>query len=145
MLLRECQYKDWLGLLHPYEHELINSIFRNITRIKARLCISPLEEWIFYLFINEISSRTPGNMLTLVLLVANFAITKWCKNLKNDWNSDTWVLIWKYSVRDFQWMATWQGFKIVIKYICILVLWTKVALALEVLMLHGLNHPPLNW
>ena len=30
--------------------------------------------------------------LTLMLLVANLANTKWCKNLKNDWNSCTWVL-----------------------------------------------------
>ena len=40
---------------------------------------------------------------------ANFANTKWCKNLKNDWNTGIWVLIWEYSVRAIQWIPTWQG------------------------------------
>ena len=34
---------------------------------------------------------------TLMLLVANLANTKWGKNMKNDWNPGTWVLIWEYS------------------------------------------------
>ena len=35
--------------------------------------------------------------LTLMLLVANFANTKWCKKLKNNWYLGTWVFIWKLS------------------------------------------------
>ena len=44
-----------------------------------------------------------------MLLVAYFANAKWCKNLKNDWITAKWVLIWEYSVRAFQWIPTWQG------------------------------------
>ena len=29
-------------------------------------------------------------MLTLMLVVANLANTKWCKTPKNDWNIGTW-------------------------------------------------------
>ena len=31
------------------------------------------------------------------------------KILKNHWNPGKWVFIWEYSVRDFQWIPTWQG------------------------------------
>ena len=44
-----------------------------------------------------------------MLLVANLANTKQCKNLRNHWNPGIWVLIWKYSARAFQWIPTWQG------------------------------------
>ena len=47
--------------------------------------------------------------LTLMLLVANLANTKGCKNLKNDWNLGIWVLIWEYSSRAIPWIPTWQG------------------------------------
>ena len=47
--------------------------------------------------------------LTLMLLVAYLAITKWCKNRKNDWNLGIWVLIWEYSSRAIWWIPTWQG------------------------------------
>ena len=47
--------------------------------------------------------------LTLMLLVAKLANTKWCKKRKNVWNPDTWVLIWEYSVGTIQWVPTWQG------------------------------------
>ena len=30
-------------------------------------------------------------------------------NLENDWTPGTWVLIWEYSLRTFQWIPTWQG------------------------------------
>ena len=46
-------------------------------------------------------------LLSLILLVENLASIKWCKKL--DWNPGTWVLIWQFSVRAFQWMPTWQG------------------------------------
>ena len=49
------------------------------------------------------------NELTLVLLVANLAKTKWWKTLMNDWNHGTWVLIWEYSAIALQWMPTQQG------------------------------------
>ena len=68
--------------------------------------------------------------LTLMLLVANLANTKWCKNLENDWNPGIWVLIWKHSSRAIQWIPTWQGLD-GFKGFCVLVLWTKVAAALE--------------
>ena len=40
----------------------------------------------------------PPSILTHMLLVANLANAK---NLKNDWNPDTWVLTWDSSVRAF--------------------------------------------
>ena len=43
--------------------------------------------------------------LALLLLVANLANTKWCKNLRNDWNPG----IWEYSSRAIQWIPTWHG------------------------------------
>ena len=47
---------------------------------------------------------------TLMLLVANLANTKWCKN---NWKiTETLphqVLIWEYSTRAVQWIPTWQG------------------------------------
>ena len=46
--------------------------------------------------------------LTLMLVVANFANSKWYKNLKYDPNHGKWVLIWEYSARAFQWVPTWQ-------------------------------------
>ena len=47
-------------------------------------------------------------VITLTLLVANFAITKLCKKSEKDaWNSGKWVLIWEYSARVFQWIPTW--------------------------------------
>ena len=50
--------------------------------------------------------------LTLMLRLANLANTKSlndAKNLKNDCNPGTWVLIWDYSVKAFHWIPTWQG------------------------------------
>ena len=49
------------------------------------------------------------NALTLMLLVADLANTKWCKNLENDRNPGTWVLLWEYSASAFQWVPTWLG------------------------------------
>ena len=45
-----------------------------------------------------------------MLLVANFANTKKCKNPKNYWNHGKWVLIWEYSARAFKWIPRRQGF-----------------------------------
>ena len=47
--------------------------------------------------------------LTLILLAADLANTKWSKKQKNDWNPGKWVLVWEYSVRAIQWIPTWQG------------------------------------
>ena len=44
------------------------------------------------------------------------------KNLKNDWNPDKWVLIWRNSVRAIQWIPTWQGF------ICFLKIYASLCL-----------------
>ena len=43
-----------------------------------------------------------------MLLVANFAITKWSKKPENDWNPSKWVFIWECSVRAIQWIPAWQ-------------------------------------
>ena len=51
----------------------------------------------------------PSSLLILMLLVANLDNTKWCKNLKNDWNPGKWVLILEYSSPAIQWIPTWQG------------------------------------
>ena len=65
-----------------------------------------------------------------MLLVANLANAK---NPKNDWNPGKWVLLWECSARAFQWIPIWQGFKCFSKIFSILVLWTKIVSALEVL------------
>ena len=49
---------------------------------------------------------TATEPITLMLLVAYLANTKWCKNLKKYWNPGTLVLIWEYSVRAIQWIPT---------------------------------------
>ena len=54
--------------------------------------------------------EAPRDRLTLMLLVANLADTKWCKFLKNDRNPGKWVLIWEFSARAFQWIPAWYGF-----------------------------------
>ena len=53
-----------------------------------------------------------------MLLVANSGITKWCKNLKNDWNPGTCILIWKYSAWAIQGIPTWQGLYGFQKFLC---------------------------
>ena len=53
------------------------------------------------------------------------------KNLIKYWNPSTRVPIWEYSVRAIQWIPKWQGLKMVFKKPCVLVLWMKVASALE--------------
>ena len=65
------------------------------------------------------------NMYLLIWAIRNDA-----KNLKNDWNPGTWVLIWEYPARAIQWIPTWQSLN-VFKKLCVLVLLTKVASALE--------------
>ena len=49
------------------------------------------------------------------------------KKVENYWNPGIWVFIWEYSVRGIWWIPSWYGFK----DLCILVLWMKVAIALE--------------
>ena len=45
-----------------------------------------------------------------MLVVANFAITKWCKkNLKNDSNPVKWVLILEHLAKAIQWIPTCLG------------------------------------
>ena len=58
--------------------------------------------------------------------------------MKNDRNPGKWVLIWEHSARAFQWIPTWQGLDGFRKS-CVLVLWTKVASALEGLMVSSPN------
>ena len=72
--------------------------------------------------------------LTLLLLVANLVITKWCKKAENGWNPGIWVLIWGYSVRihpmntnttRFRWFKTFASLYFWRKH------WTKVISASE--------------
>ena len=71
-------------------------------------------------------------LLTLMLLVANLANTKWCENLKSDWKPSKRVLIWEWSARathsnEYQHARNLMVFK----SRCVLMLWTTVAPALE--------------
>ena len=52
---------------------------------------------------------TTDDTLSLMLLVANLANTKWCTKPENDRNPGTWVLIWECSARAFKWIPTWQS------------------------------------
>ena len=52
------------------------------------------------------------------------------KTVKSYWNPGIWVLIWEYTVRAIIWIPTWQGLD-GSQNLCALVLWTKVASALE--------------
>ena len=73
-----------------------------------------------------------------MLLVAYLANTK---TKKYDSKPGTLVLIWEYSARAIQWIPTWQGLDDFQKSLHpILVLWTKVALALE--GLNPISNPP---
>ena len=72
--------------------------------------------WVFFLHTQALKKHPSGhpnfslrNFLTLMLLVATLANTKWCKNPEK-W-SKTWqmVLIWECSARAFKWIPTWQG------------------------------------
>ena len=50
--------------------------------------------------------------------MANMTKIKWMKHLKNDWTPGTWVIIWEYQERDFQWIPTWQGLYAFQKSLC---------------------------
>ena len=65
-----------------------------------------------------------------MLPMANYKMMGNCKNQKNIWNPGIWVLIWEYSASATQ---EYQHGRVsmVFKYLCILVNWTKLALALE--------------
>ena len=63
-----------------------------------------------------------------MLMVANLANTKCRKNLKNDWNPGTWVLILS-SHRELPNKP--DRFLIVFQNLYVIVLWMKVASALE--------------
>ena len=64
-----------------------------------------------------------------MLLVTNLANTKWSKKApKNDCNPGTWVLIWVLS-ESFPMNTNMTGFRWLSKNLCVIVLWTKTALA----------------
>ena len=72
--------------------------------------ISPLQLLAyFFLYLHPHTHRCFNHWLTLMLLVANLVITKWCKKMKNDLNHGVWVLVWEYSARAFHWIPTWQA------------------------------------
>ena len=72
--------------------------------------------------------------------VGYFGQYKMMQKHENDWNPGTLVLIWETSARAIQRIPTWQGLEGFSKNLSILVLWTKVALALE-----GLRPLPIPW
>ena len=92
---------------------------RLISYEPLNMCPEHLRNWVFFI----------GGNLTLMLLVANLANTKWCKKLKNDRSPGTWVLIWEYSARHpkntnmtrLKWLSK----------LCVLVFQMRVASALE--------------
>ena len=63
----------------------------------------------------------------------NLADTKWHKKFSrmHDWNPGIWVLTWESSARAIQWIPTWQGFQCFSLKRCVLVLWMKMASALD--------------
>ena len=78
---------------------------------------------------NRSSSALEG--LTLTLLVANFANTKWCKKTRKwlkPWHIGTHLRVLSES---YLMNTNMTGFGWLSRYRCILVLWTKVARALE--------------
>ena len=99
---------------------------------------------ITFFFILTISSSI--SILALMLLLANLANTKWCKNpekmieiLANGYSSES-------SQRELSNEYQHDSVSMVFKNLCILVLWTKVSPALEVLgkeyesEYHAMNH-----
>ena len=77
-------------------------------------------------------------------------IQKYAKNLKNVWNHGLWVLIWEYSVRAIQWVATWQGSVVFQKSLrhcaldisCFSIGRVKAEMARSLLLSH---EPVINW
>ena len=78
-----------------------------------------------------LNSLNPCLKLTLMLLVANLTHTKWCKK------TEKWLKPWHMGTHlrvlceSYPMNANMTGFRWFSKNLCILVLWTEVALALE--------------
>ena len=71
------------------------------------------------------------DFLILLLLAANLADKKWCKNLRSDWNPGTWKLM-RVLNKSFPINTKMTGFRwLSKKNLCVIVLWMKVASALE--------------
>ena len=80
--------------------------------------------------------------LTLMLVVASLSNTKWCKILKSNWNPGIWVLNTTHLrvlIKSYLMNTNITGFRWCSKVFCVLVLWTKVASALEGLIVKGLK------
>ena len=84
--------------------------------------------------LNKVASALEG--LTLIVLVANLANTKRCKNLENDWNPGIWYSS-ESTQRELSNEYQHDRVKMVFKNLCVIALWTKVASALEGLMRIG--------
>ena len=48
----------------------------------------------------DVTPSSSQSSWTRMLLVANFANTKWCKNVRSDLNPVKWVLIWEYTQQE---------------------------------------------
>ena len=103
-----------------------------VWNVQWEYAINKRDRWIMYWSITPTGSAHWSNRLTRMLLVANLANTKWYKKMKNAWDPGPgiWGLIWEDSVRAIQWIPIWQGLDGFQKC-CVIVLWTKVASALE--------------
>ena len=77
---------------------------------------------------NHVNGRQ-AELLTLMLLVANLANTKWGKKAENDWNPGKWVLIWHFTQLSNEYQH--DRVKMVIKNLCIIAISMKLASALE--------------
>ena len=96
--LQHWQALSALSAQKPIQRTRLMSVLKGPLVLAFRPCLMAT-------FLTRLSEISP---LTLMLLVANLANTKWCKKTeKNDWNPG--ILIWHYSERDFQWIPTWQG------------------------------------
>ena len=81
---------SWLWNCLPYANQ----------NVENQVCLD-----LTYGYYTEVFTYCYILLITLMMLMANLANPKWCKNLQNDWNSGT----WKYSSRAIQCKPTWQG------------------------------------
>ena len=116
----------WVPLCQSFSHFSVflhHVVLVNLATSNTRV------EWWKVRFLNNVQ------ILTLMLLLANLANTKWCKKT---WKITKTLAWYGYSGRAFQWIPTWQGLND-FQNLCVLVLWTKVALALEGLLKDGVG------
>ena len=90
-------------LSDEYQHDRVEMVFKCI----LLLWMKKTQHWKGYLSIDENSWHECVNPYAAGGI---WPLQNNAKELKNDWNSGKWVLIWEYSARAIQWIPTWQGF-----------------------------------